>query len=136
MEHADDIVCDSPDADVVDGFEEAKPDGLAWTQLPVAYDEDDEVALDAARLFAFGAPGWKVMAEVPSAPDFDAVAELVDDDTIRELVTTGSDPGPLVDRIRQAADTGYDRVSVVQVGPQRTEQFQRWWTEQVASSLP
>ena len=51
-----------------------------------------DVALDAAHHFAFGAPGWKVMAELPNVPGFDAVADLVDDDTIRELVATGPDP--------------------------------------------
>jgi G6PDH family F420-dependent oxidoreductase len=136
VEHGDGIVCDSPDPDVVQGFKDEAEGGLAWTQLPVAYDPDPDTALDAAHHFAFGAPGWKVMAELPNVPGFDAVADLVDDDTIRGLVATGSDPGPLVDRITQAVETGYDRVSVVQVGPDRTAGFQRWWADEVAPRLP
>jgi G6PDH family F420-dependent oxidoreductase len=136
IDKADDIVCDSPDPDVVGGFKDAKPDGLAWTQLPVAWDPDPEVALDAAHHFAFGAPGWKVMAELPNVPGFDAVADLVDDDTIRELVATGPDPQPLIERMSEAVETGYDRVSVVQVGPQRTDAFHDWFNEQVRPHLP
>lgn len=136
VDQADDIVCDSPDPDVLSGFKEHKPDGLAWTQIPVAWDPDDQVALDAAHHFAFGAPGWKVMAKLPNVPGFDAVADLVDDDTIRELVATGPDPAPLIERVTSAVETGYDRVAVVQVGPDRTDGFARWWQDEVRPALP
>lgn len=136
VEQADDIVCDSPDPEVVDGFKRQQPDGLAWTQIPVAWDPDEATALDAAHHFAFGAPGWKVMAELPNVPGFDAMAELVDDDTIRGLVATGPDPSALIERVTQAVETGYDRVSLVQVGPERTETFTRWWQDEVRPHLP
>ncbi|MTV27568.1 TIGR03557 family F420-dependent LLM class oxidoreductase [Nitriliruptoraceae bacterium ZYF776] len=136
VEHADDIVCDSPDPEVVGGFKEDKPGGLAWTQIPVAYDPDPDVALDHAHHFAFGAPGWKVMAELPNVPGFDAVADLVDDETIRGLVVTGDDPKPLVEKVQEAHEAGYDRISFVQVGPDRTEGFHRWFTDQVRPELP
>jgi G6PDH family F420-dependent oxidoreductase len=136
IDRADDIVCDSPDPAVVSSFKEEKPDGTAWTQIPVAWDPDEDTAVDAAHHFAFGAPGWKVMAELPNVPGFDAVADLVDDDTIRELVATGPDPQPLIDRLTQAAETGYDRIAVVQVGPQRTDAFHRWFTDEVRPHLP
>lgn len=136
-ELADDVVCDSPDPEVVDGFKEhAEDDALAWTQIPVAYDPDPEVALDSAHHFAFGATGWKVMAELPNVPGFDAAAALVDDDTIRDLVATGPDPKPLIEMVQEAADAGYDRVSFVQVGPDRTDGFHRWFADEVRPELP
>jgi G6PDH family F420-dependent oxidoreductase len=136
VEHADAIVSDSPDPDVSAGFKDAKGQGEAITQIPVAYDPDPEVALDAAHHFAFGATGWKVMSELPNVPGFDATAELVGEDKIRELVATGPDPEPLVDRVRTAVDAGYDHVAVVQVGPDRTEGFLRWWRDEVLPELP
>ncbi|MEX1178258.1 MAG: TIGR03557 family F420-dependent LLM class oxidoreductase [Nitriliruptor sp.] len=136
IDRADDIVCDSPDPEVVAGFKDGARNGLAWTQIPVAWDPVETTALDAAHHFAFGAPGWKVMAELPNVPGFDAVADLVDDDTIRGLVATGPDPTTLIERITAAVEVGYDRVAVVQVGPDRTESFHRWFSEQVRPHLP
>jgi G6PDH family F420-dependent oxidoreductase len=135
-EQADDIVCDSPDPEVVSGFKEAVDDGLAWTQLPVSFDPDPEVALEHAHHFAFGATGWKVMAELPNVPGFDAAASLVDDETIQELVVTGSDPQALIDKVTEAADAGYDRIGFVQVGPDRTDGFHRWFFDEVRPHLP
>lgn len=136
VEHADAIVCDSPDPEVSDGFKAAKGRGEAITQIPVAYDPDPEVALDAAHHFAFGAAGWKVMAELPNVPGFDAAAGLVDDDTITRMVATGADPAVLIDRVRTAVGAGYDHVAVVQVGPDRTDGFLQWWREEVRPELP
>ena len=132
----DDLVTDGPDPDVVARYRDQAPGGATWTQVPVAWDPDEATALDAAHHFAFGATGWKVMSELPNIPAFDAAAELVDDDTIQELVATGDDPGPVVDRITAAAEAGYDNIAVVQVGPDRTEGFQRWWSERVRPQLP
>ncbi len=135
-ELADDIISDSPDPDVVSGFEDDRPDGHAWTQIPVAYDPDDDVALEHAHHFAFGATGWKVMAELPNVPGFDATADLVDDDAIRELVVTGSDGRALADKVQEATDVGYDRIAFVQVGPDRTDGFHRWFEDEVRPHLP
>jgi G6PDH family F420-dependent oxidoreductase len=136
VDQADDIVCDSPDPDVVASFKDDRTDGLAWTQVPVAWDPDDATALEAAHHFDFGAYGWKVMSELPNIPGFDAVAEQVDDDTIRGLVATGPDPAPLIERVTAAVETGYDRVAVVQVAPQRTDAFHRWFNDEVRPHLP
>ena len=135
-ELGDDLVTDAPDPEVLDSFRQRTPDGQAWTQIPVSYDEDHETALGHAHHFAFGATGWKVMSELPNIPAFDAAADLVDDETIQELVVTGSDPAPLVDTVTQAAEAGYDHIAVVQVGPDRTEGFQRWFSEHVKPNLP
>ena len=135
-ELGDDLVTDGPEPDVLDGFRQRTPDGQAWTQIPVSYDEDHETALGHAHHFAFGATGWKVMSELPNITGFDAAAALVDDDMIQELVVTGSDPGPLVDKATQAAEAGYDHIAFVQVGPDRTDGFQQWFTDQVRPQLP
>lgn len=136
IEQADDIVSDSPDPDLVDAFKHDTEDGRAWTQIPVAFDRDPQTALDHAHHFAFGAAGWKVKAELPNVPGFDATAALVDDDTIRGMVVTGDDPKALIEKVEEAADAGYDRISFVQVGPDRTDGFHRWFTEEVRPSLP
>lgn len=135
-EHGDALVTDAPEPDTLAGFLDQKPDGGSWTQIPVSWDPDPDVALDHAHHFAFGATGWTVMAELPNVPSFDATAALVDDDTIRELVVTGDDPAPLVAKVQEAADAGYEHVSFVQVGPDRTDGFHRWFIEQVRPDLP
>ncbi|MBY5161397.1 TIGR03557 family F420-dependent LLM class oxidoreductase [Salsipaludibacter albus] len=135
-EHGDELITDGPDPDVVEQFRDVRPDGTVWTQVPMAWDPDHDVALDHAHNFAFSAPGWKVMAELPNIPGFDAVADLVDDDMVQDLVLTGDDPAPVIDTITRAVESGHDNVAVVQVGPQRTEEFQRWWGEEVRPHLP
>ena len=135
-ELGDDLITDSPEPDVLSTFRERKPDGRAWTQIPVAYDEDHTTALEHAHNFAFGATGWKVMSELPNIPAFDATAALVDDETIQQLVVTGNDPAPLVEKVEQATDAGYDHIAFVQVGPDRTSGFQRWFNDQVRPKLP
>ena len=136
IELADDLICDSPDPEVLEGFREGQSGGHAYAQIPVAYDTDFPTALDAAHHFAFSATGWKVMSELPNIPGFDATARLVTDEDIQELVAVGDDPEPLIQQISAAVDQGYDRVAVVQVGPQRTSEFQEWFTQNVRPELP
>lgn len=135
-ELGDAVVCDEPDPDVARRFKDATGGARAITQIPVAYDPDEDTALDAAHHFAFGATGWKVMSELPNIPAFDAAAELVRDDDITQIVATGPDPSTLIELIHAADDAGYDEVSVVQVGPDRTEGFLDWWTDEVRPELP
>jgi G6PDH family F420-dependent oxidoreductase len=136
VEHGDGVVCDEPDPEVVERFREGKPGAPAWSQIPIAWDPDEDAGREAAHHFAFAAPGWKVMAELPNVPAFDAIADLVDDETITGLVAAGPDPAPVVERITEAVEAGYDHVSVVQVGRDRGEGFFRWWQDEVQPKLP
>lgn len=135
VEHADFVICDEPNPDVASRFKEER-DAEALCQIPVAYDPDPEVAVDAAHHFDFAAPTWKAMAEIPNVPGFDGIASLVRDEDITRLVPTGADPRPLVETIEAAVEAGYDRVSLVQVGPDRRDGFLRWWADEVAPRLP
>ena len=84
--------------------------------------------------FKFGAPGWKVLSELPNPINFDAATELVTFDDLSDSIAAGPDPQVHADAVRQFIDAGFDEVCVVQVGDDK-EGFMRFWADEVAPKL-
>lgn len=135
VEVGDALVAIDPDADLVERFKERSGGGRVIGQVAIAWDPDDAAALEHAYRFAFGAHGWKVMAELPNVANFDADVGTVGDDTIRDLVAVGPDPDVHAATIRPFLEAGFDEVCIVQVGDRTGSDFFDWWTGELRPLL-
>lgn len=108
--------------------------GRTIGQVPLSYDADDGKARELAHRFAFGIPGWKVMAELPNVVNFDAAVSTVRDEDLAEVAGIGSDPDAHVEAIMAFVDAGFDEICVVQVGDDK-DGFFRLWTDELAPRL-
>lgn len=124
-----------PDAAMLQNYRDRAGDGARTIgQVPLSYDADAGRAREFAHRFAFGIPGWKVMAELPNVVNFDAAVSTVRDEDLAEVAGIGPDPQAHVDAIMSFVEAGYDEVCVVQVGDDK-DGFFRFWTEELAPRL-
>lgn len=123
--HGDALIAVQPEANLVSTFEAAGGSGKPkYGQVAVCYGRDaDEAAKYAARLWAWSAAGWKVMAELPGPASFAAYAEFVRPEDIVAQVPCGPDPEPYLKAVRAYADAGFTHVALVQVGAERQSEF-------------
>ena len=135
VEVGDALVAIEPDADLVGRFKQRSGGGRVIGQVAIAWDPDEDAALEQAHRFGFGAHGWKVMSELPNVANFDADVSTVDDDTIRDLVAVGPDPQVHAEAIRPFLEAGFDEVCVVQVADRTGDDFFTWWTDEVRPLL-
>lgn len=97
-------------------------------QFPVVHGAD----ADAARRllheqFRWGVLGWKVQAELPGPVNFAAASELVREEDMAQAGAWGPDLDPYLEKLTAFRDAGYEKVALVQVGPDQ-EQFCEWFT--------
>ncbi|MGH2697698.1 MAG: TIGR03557 family F420-dependent LLM class oxidoreductase [Actinomycetota bacterium] len=134
VEHSADLVAVDPDPEVVSGYKKTGGNGRRIGQAALSYDRDEEAAREYELRFKFGAPGWKVMAELPNPVNFDAATHNVTPDDLSDGVAMGPDPKVHADAVKQFIDAGFDEVCVVQVGDDK-EGFMRFWSDEVAPLL-
>ncbi|MFP5321962.1 MAG: TIGR03557 family F420-dependent LLM class oxidoreductase [Acidimicrobiia bacterium] len=123
---ADGIMATEPEASLPSGWTDRGGDGSqTWAEIPVAWAETEEEGQRLAlERFRFGVPGWKVMAELPNPVNFDAALETVRPEDVAEMIPCGPDPERAAEGIRDFADAGFERISVVPVGdPAATLRF-------------
>ncbi|HRW36279.1 MAG TPA: TIGR03557 family F420-dependent LLM class oxidoreductase [Aquihabitans sp.] len=133
---ADGIMATDPDPALVDGWAERGGDRSAtWTEVPFAWAptaaEGERVALER---FRFGAPGWKVMSELPNPVNFAAACDTVRGEDLAGSVPSGPDPAPYVEAVRSYLDAGFEQLSIVPVGDDLAGTI-RFWTEEVRPAL-
>jgi G6PDH family F420-dependent oxidoreductase len=131
----DAFISTEPDADMIAQYRDRAGDGARTIgQVPLSYDPDPGKAREFAHRFAFGIPGWKVMAELPNVVNFDAAAATVRDEDLAETVGIGSEADAHVEAIMTFVEAGYDEICVVQVGDDK-EGFLRFWTDEIRPHL-
>jgi G6PDH family F420-dependent oxidoreductase len=133
---ADGIMAIDPEPELVDGWAERGGDRTAtWTEVPFAWAPTKEEGLRLAHeRFRFGAPGWKVMSELPNPVSFAAATELVEPEDLAEEIPHGPDPEPYVEAVRGFLDAGFTTISIVPVGDD-VEGTLRFWRDEVAPGL-
>jgi G6PDH family F420-dependent oxidoreductase len=131
VDHSADLVAVDPDPDLVATYERLGGKGRRIGQAALSYDRDEEAARDYALRFKFGAPGWKVMAELPNPVNFDAATQNVKPEDLSESVAMGPDPKVHAGVVNRFIDAGFDEVAVVQVGDDKNG-FMRFWSEEVS----
>lgn len=113
-------------------YEQAGGDGESVGQFPVCFGSDAGRAQELLHeQFRWGRLGWKVMAELPGPPAFEAASQFVRPDDMAGAAAWGPDVEPYLDLLGTYVDAGYDSVALVQVGDDQ-DGFCAFYAEELA----
>lgn len=114
----DALFATEPRADLVSAYSRAGGDGPAYAEVPLSWAPDEATAVAAAReKFRFGITGWKVQSELPNPVNFEAATAFVTEDDMRGAFGCGPDVGDHLDAAQPFVDAGFDRLALINAGP-------------------
>jgi G6PDH family F420-dependent oxidoreductase len=119
------MVAVEPDPSLGEQFDAAGGAGKPRVgQLPVCFDRDRDAAVARAHeQFRWFGSGWKVNAELPGPPAFDAASQFVRPEDVADAIPCGDDVDAIAKALRPFADAGFTHVALVQVGGDHQRQF-------------
>ena len=129
----DGLITVAPAAHLVQAFEQTGGrDKPRYAQLDVCVAADDAEArrIAHAQWAAPSAIPPRLLPKLRVPADFEAVAELVDEERVCERVLCSADPDAHLVKIREFVDAGFDHVHVHQVGADQ-ETFFRLYEREV-----
>jgi coenzyme F420-dependent glucose-6-phosphate dehydrogenase len=106
-----------------------------YGQMAACWAETEEKARKVAHEWwpVTAIPG-KLMTELATPAEFEAVAELISEEAVAAKIACGPDPEKHLEKIRSFGAAGYDHVYVHQVGPDQ-EGFFRFYEREVLPKL-
>lgn len=103
---------------IVRDYRRAGGTGPGYAEVPVAWAPDEETAARAAlSTNRWAVTGWPVMSELPNPVNFDAATRTVRTEDMRAAFACGPDPRRFLDAAQEFADAGYDRLVMMNAGP-------------------
>jgi G6PDH family F420-dependent oxidoreductase len=119
----DGLISTSPEREVVESFEgEGGAGKEKLGMMHVAYDSDAKAGLKRATEtwpnLAFKGPLGQDLA---TPDDFEAAAEMVDEEDVAESTPCGPDPEPYLELIRKYDEAGFTHVYIHQIGDNQDE---------------
>jgi G6PDH family F420-dependent oxidoreductase len=125
---ADHLVAVEPSAELVNGWDGARPAGAAASrkigQLPISWDPDRSTAVRRAHeQFRWFAGGWHVNADLPTPEGFAAASQFVRPEDVAEQIPCGPDLDSVVEAVRPYWEAGFTDVAIVQVGDEGQQRF-------------
>jgi G6PDH family F420-dependent oxidoreductase len=135
-EIGDGLITTVPNQEIVTEFRTAggteKP---SYGQMTVCWAKtENEARKTALQWWPVSAVPGKLMSELATPAEFEAVAELVTEEMVASKVVCGPDPAKHLEKIKSYADAGFDYVYVHQVGPDQ-EGFFRFYEGEVLPKL-
>ncbi|MFG3258974.1 TIGR03557 family F420-dependent LLM class oxidoreductase [Streptomyces sp. NPDC048172] len=117
-ELGDSLFTTEDEPEIVRHYREAGGAGPRYAEVPVAWAPDEETAARTAlEYFPWALTGWKVMSELPNPVNFAAATATVREEDIRARFACGPDPEAYVAHARGFAEAGYDRLVLMNAGP-------------------
>lgn len=123
--YSDGLISTSPDAEVVQEFEQHGGQTLPkYGKLTVCWAETTEEAEQTAHHYwpTAGLTG-ALSRELPLPSNFESAVENVTREAVAKSIICGNDPQRYLDGIQQFVDAGYDHVYLHQVGPDQAGFF-------------
>lgn len=107
-----------PDASLVEAYRAGGGTGPRYGEVGVAWATDADAAARAAHETSrWSLLGWKVMSELPNPANFAEASAFIRLDDVREQVPCGPDLDGHVDAVREYEGAGYDRIAIMDLGP-------------------
>ncbi|KIH97988.1 5,10-methylene tetrahydromethanopterin reductase [Streptomonospora alba] len=117
-ELGDAIFATEPLPELVRTYRQAGGSGPRYAEVPLSWAPDEDTALKSAhRMFRFAATGWKVQAELPNVTNFEAATAHVREEDMASSFGYGPDPERHIAAVQQFTDAGFDRLTLVNAGP-------------------
>jgi len=107
----------------VQAFQDAGGNGKPKLgMMHCAYDTDEKAALRrATKLWPNLALKGPLGQDLATPSDFEAAAEMVDEQDVGEITPCGPDPERYLDEIRKYEDAGFTHVYIHQIGDNQDE---------------
>jgi len=127
-EHADAMIGVEPKPELSEYFEAAGGSGKPRIgQMPISYGADKAAAVTRAHtLFRWFGLGWKVNAELPGPPAFDAASQFVREEDVESSIPCGDDVDAVLEAAKEYADAGFTHLALVQIGGDEQTPFIEW----------
>ena len=125
----------SPQAELIERYEEAGGTGPRYGQMQVCWAEDvDDARKTVRRVWPNGGITGQLSQDLPTWAHFEQAAEMVTEDMAAGSVPCGPELEPFVDSVKAYLDAGYDHVYLHQIGPDQ-EGFFRFWDRELQPAL-
>jgi G6PDH family F420-dependent oxidoreductase len=96
-------------------------------QMPISFGTDKAEAVTRAHtLFRWFGLGWKVNAELPGPPAFDAASQFVREEDVAGSIPCGDDVDAVLEAAKEYADAGFTHLALVQIGGDQQAPFIEW----------
>src|SRR3954452_18446109 len=127
-ELADLMIGVEPKAELGEYFDAAGGAGKPRVgQMPISFGTDKAAAVTRAHtLFRWFGLGWKVNAELPGPPAFDAAGQCGREEDVESSIPCGDDVGAVIEAAREYADAGFTHLALVQIGGDQQAPFLEW----------
>jgi len=127
-EYADALVCDNPDAAVVEMYDKAGGTGKRrYGQAAICYGPDRAECVRTAHDQWRWAPlNWSVKAELPGPDSFVSASDHIRPEDVAQLVPCGPDLEAHVAAVQKYVDAKFTDVAIVQVGVESQPMFLDW----------
>ncbi|MFI5496813.1 TIGR03557 family F420-dependent LLM class oxidoreductase [Actinoplanes sp. NPDC051859] len=124
----DHLVAVEPDADLVTGWNKARPRGAgksrAIGQLPICWAPDKQQAIDLAHeQFRWFGGGWGVNADLPTPAGFQAASQFVRKEDVADSIACGPDLDELAESVKPFLQAGFTDIALLQVGDALQQRF-------------
>jgi G6PDH family F420-dependent oxidoreductase len=127
----DGLVSTTPEREIVDAYRREGGAGPTYGMLTVCWATSaDDGRATALEWWPNAGLRGTLGQELPLPSHFEQAAEMVDEETIAEVVVCGPSPEAHLEGIRRFADAGFDHVYVHQVGPDQ-EGFMDFYAREV-----
>jgi G6PDH family F420-dependent oxidoreductase len=136
-EFGDGLIATAPNTEVVQTFEQSGGKGKPrYGQITLCWAETQEKAIQTA-MKAWPNAGLKgeLSQELPTPTHFQQAVELVREEDIEKAIVCGPDPEPVVQKVQEYIDAGFDHIYLHQVGPDQ-EGFFMFFQRELQSALP
>ena len=130
------LITTSPDAEVIDAFNNAGGKGQAVVgQLAVCWGTDEAAARKLAHeQFAWTIGGWKIKSELVGPPSFQELADLATEEMVADAVPCGPDLDQIAEAVKPYVDAGFTEISLTQIGPDQ-EGFCKIFQQELGAKL-
>jgi G6PDH family F420-dependent oxidoreductase len=131
----DGLISTGPDKEIVETFKKAGGSGPRYAEVQVCYAADADKAVQIAKEhWPNMAMGGQLGQELAFPSLYEAVAEHVSEDKLKESGSFGPDPDVHIEGIKKFADAGFDHLCIHQIGPDQ-DGFFEFYKEKVLPKL-
>ncbi|HTZ44945.1 MAG TPA: TIGR03557 family F420-dependent LLM class oxidoreductase, partial [Jatrophihabitans sp.] len=124
---ADHLIAVEPDADLVSGWDAARPDlpeSRKIGQIPICWGPNKDRAVERAHeLFRWFGGGWHVNADLPTPVAFESASQFVRPEDVARSIACGPDLDELAESVKSFLAAGFTDVALVQVGDESQQEF-------------